>query len=897
MYFILCAAIPSYASQLALTVDPLSVNIVAGQPVTYAITVGNTSSTNVPAGIRIDVLLNTPVAAGSIVAANDPSIPNFFSFTIASQSVTAVSQAPLVPGEFLTFTVKFTVNCTAPAGSTLNTVTLIPPTGGPNITVDSSVTAQAGVGISVSSVTQINCFDQSTGAITVQVTGGSTPYNVTLTPNAQPPQSGNGPFFSFSNLPANTYSISAVDQNMCSASTVATVTQPGSALLIVSAEVQDVTCFGVNDGSISVHAAGGTGTITYTLLEPDGNTQTNQEGSFTGLAASTLPYSVVATDANNCTATASQLIIRNQTPLTISVTSSAVSCNSASDGSIIATAQGGSGSYEFTVAGPITVGPQPTGDFIKILPAGPYTVTAADQLNPTGCKVSQQETVANVGAIEPSITATPVSCFGGSDGKLAVSATGGSGSYVFTLKGPVGEEQQTGSTAEFTNLAAGNYTLSVVDANNPNCSAAALMPVVIGQPTQIIVQDPVLIPASCFGGSDGKVIILASGGTAPLKYALDGGTFQTSNVFEGLSAGQHTVAVSDANNCGPVQVNFTISQPSAITITTVTLVAPSCKGSSDGKIIISATGGTSPLTYSIDGGNFFQGSNTFTGLSSGTYNVVVQDANVCRQSGGSFTLSDPSAVSIVSTLFTQPSCNGGSDGTITVLASGGTGSLSYSLNGGPFQSSPKFIGLTAGNYLIIVSDTNGCSATTTVQLTQPAPIIVQNTTSIPVSCFGNSDGSITIIATGGTGQLTFSINGSPFVGSGIFTGLKAGMYTITVRDANGCSALATATVGSPAELVINSVSTTPVKCCGGSDGVIIILANGGVAPLQYSINGGATFQGSNQFKGLKAGTYSIIVRDANGCTASTTATIHTKGGRGNALGNFLARSCETCCSR
>ncbi|NSW45989.1 MAG: gliding motility-associated C-terminal domain-containing protein, partial [Bacteroidales bacterium] len=271
-------------------------------------------------------------------------------------------------------------------------------------------------------------------------------------------------------------------------------------------------------------------------------------------------------------------------------------------------------------------------------------------------------------------------------------------------------------------------------------------------------------------------------------------------------------------------------------------------------------------SYSLNGGTA-QSSNTFTGLTAGTFTVVVSDANGCSFNVSNIIIANPSQLTATANASSQVSCNNAADGYITINAQGGTGAYSYSLNGGTAQSSNTFSGLTAGTYSVVVSDANGCSYTlNNILISNPSQLTATANASSQVSCNNAADGYITITAQGGTGAYSYSLNGGTAQSSNTFTGLTAGTFTVVVSDANGCSFnVSNIIIANPSQLTATANVSSQVSCNNAADGYITITAQGGTGAYSYSLNGGAA-QSSNTFSGLTAGTYSVVVSDANGCS-------------------------------
>ncbi|PYL18742.1 MAG: hypothetical protein DME30_02425 [Verrucomicrobia bacterium] len=292
---------------------------------------------------------------------------------------------------------------------------------------------------------------------------------------------------------------------------------------------------------------------------------------------------------------------------------------------------------------------------------------------------------------------------------------------------------------------------------------------------------------------------------------------------------------------------------------------------------VAGSGGTGPYTYSIDGTNFGN-SGTFSSLAAGSYTVTVKDANGCTTTQP-VTIAQPASALTASALATNPSCSSGT-GSITVTASGGTGTLSYSKDGTNFQSSNVFSGLAGGSYTITVKDANGCTTTTGATVTVPPAVTTSSTEKNPL-CSGQL-GSMTVTFSGGTPGYQCSLDNGSFTSCGspaTFNNLSAGSHTVSVRDSQGClGPNQTKTVTVPTA-VNASVMTTPVSSPGATDGSIKITVTGGTAP--YTVKLGAVTHniaasgGSTTFTGLASGGYNVNITDANGCSLGIATQIGT----------------------
>src|SRR5690606_26821506 len=229
----------------------------------------------------------------------------------------------------------------------------------------------------------------------------------------------------------------------------------------------------------------------------------------------------------------------------------------------------------------------------------------------------------------------------------------------------------------------------------------------------------------------------------------------------------------------------------------------------------------------------FQSGNLCENLAAGTYTITVRDASGCTVTAAA-TIGEPAELT-ATVVSDDATCNGGTDGTITVTAGGGTADYEYSLDGTNFQSSNHFVNLVAGAYTITVRDANGCTVTATATVDAPDALVV-NAVSTDATCHGSADGSITVTAQDGTPGYEYSLDGTTFQANNIFEGLAAGDYTITVRDANGCTETASITINEPDELLATAAAVD-ITCHGSADGQVEVTVTGGTAGYEYSLDG------------------------------------------------------------
>ncbi len=398
--------------------------------------------------------------------------------------------------------------------------------------------------------------------------------------------------------------------------------------------------------------------------------------------------------------------------------------------------------------------------------------------------------------------------------------------------------------------AADSFTFDVQDVANNHWLHNNLFNIVIAE-NNLNVSAAQSQEVLCHNGNSGEITATATGLDGNYTYSLNGGTQQTSNIFGGLSAGSYTVVVFGQFGLAASSQTVVLDNPSPVTAGASVFLYD---------ITVSASGGTGSFEYSTDGVNF-QSENVLTVSANGIYTVTVRDENGCTAT--TEVIVAVNQIIATAAVTGNVTCAGGSNGSILVNAAGGEGPLSYSINGGSPQSDPVFTGLAAGIYAVQVSDTLGLTTTTSeVTITEPAALQLNASSAL---------NTISASATGGTGNLQYSINGVDFQSSGDFTGLVNGEYTVTVQDASGCTATTTVSVDIPV-LTLSLNFSASLLCAGDASGIITILANGGIPPYSYSLNGGPE-QSGNTFTNLQAGDYNITVRDAFNQELSYTVTI------------------------
>ncbi len=720
-------------------------------------------------------------------------------------------------------------------------------------TVDVTI-GQPAIAVSVSGVaTNASCFGESDGSIAVTNSAGST---VVITNAADEVVSATG-------LPAGVYTLTATADggntgDECEATVDVTIGQPAIAVS-VSGVATNASCFGESDGSIAVtNSAGSTVVITNAA---------DEVVSATGLPAGVYTLTATADGGNTgdeCEATVDVTIGQPAIAVSVSGVATNASCFGESDGSIAVTNSAGSTVVITNAADEVV---SATG-----LPAGVYTLTATADGGNTGqeCEATVDVTIGQPAiAVSVSGVATNASCFGESDGSIAVTNSAGSTVVITNAADEV---------VSATGLPAGVYTLTATaDGGNTGDECEATVDVTIGQPAIAVSVSGVATNASCFGESDGSIAVTNSAGsTVVITNAADEVVSAT-----GLPAGVYTLtATADGGNTGDeceATVDVTIGQPAiAVSVSGVATNA-SCFGESDGSIAVTnSAGSTVVITNAADEVV------SATGLPAGVYTLTAtadggNTGDECEATVD-VTIGQPDAALSVDKIIGHISCFGGSDGSVDITVSGGTAPYTYQWTGWHDlnETTEDISNLRAGGYDVTVTDANGCTLTRTAWVTQPDAALSVDKIIGHISCFGGSEGFVDITVSGGTAPYTYQWTGWHDLNETTedISNLRAGGYDVTVTDANGCTLTRTAWVTQPDEEIVVDKIIGHVSCFGGSDGSVDITVSGGTAPYTYQWTGWHDLNETTEdISNLRAGAYDVTVTDANGCTLTRTAWI------------------------
>lgn len=740
------------------------------------------------------------------------------------------------------------------------------------------------------------CNGQANGSVDIDINGGTQPYTYNWS-NGSTVEDNSG-------LIIGTYTVTVTDLHGCSTSTSVTITEP-LVLSVNCSVINNVSCFGGNNGVVNVASSGGT--APYSIVPTP-----------SGLVAGT--YTFVVTDANGCVDSCTATITE---PALLEVTCSSTNstCYEAHNATGSVSTTGGTLPYSYLWSNGST-----TDNIMGLMP-GTYTVTVTDANGCTAlCSITVTQPAELIYKIIGSVN--PTSSLPNS-GSITTSTVGG------TL--PLSYMWNDGATtADRTGIPGGSYTATVTDANgctseitielSYECGLTVVNQLVqqascyqdngimtaipsggtsytyqwLTTPVQTTatgtglayafnsyciitdvasgctIIDTVVVPHSkglkanftvptyaggvhirCYGGNDGSASVSVSGSSGPFTYLWSNGA--TTASLTGLSAGTYTVTITNGG-CTLVSM-VQLKQPALLTASAT--ATPAGCGASNGTVTVNATGGKGAYTYSWDTSPVAT-TKTVTGLPAGTYTVTVGDANGCTATA-SATVSGLSGLTLTA-VTTNANCYGGNNGSAIPTTSGGTAPYSYLWSNG--ATNKNQLALAAGTYTVTATASNGCTGTVSVTITQPTAMVAIPSAS-PAICNGSFTGTASVAVSGGTPPYTYSWNSAPIRTTATATGLKKGTYTCTITDSKGCLKFATAVVTEPPSIVL-SISKTNVTIFGGNNGTATANVSGGVSPYAYLWSNGQTTQIASA---LVAGTYTVTVTDFNGCTKTKSINI------------------------
>lgn len=705
----------------------------------------------------------------------------------------------------------------------------------------------------------IACNGVCDGQITASVFGGGgAPYDfewyvgsATGTPFATANSNGSN---MQSGLCAETFVVEITSSTGCQTQKIVTLDEPDT--ISITALNMNVLCNGDFTGSIDLSPTGGVSALPYTFDWVGPNSFTGGSEDIAGIEAG--DYTVTITDANSCVAAYTIPISEPATAVSISEVAAShvnVDCFGAATGVLEVVGAGGMGSFEYRIDG----GTWDLSGTFGGLAEGDYDLDVKDANN---CIASMSITISENPLITfNEVSHIDISC-AGSLGSFELLAQGGAGVFTYSYNSV---PQANGI---YSSLAAGFYQITATDALG--CSRDTTIE--ITEVTELSL-DVTTVDATCYGYNDGEINIVALGGTAPNTYTVIGVGLNATGLFSALPAGTYDVHVEDANNC-PGDTTVVIGQPTEIVVALDALTDPSCAFYSDGDIFITPSGGgVGGYTFAwTKDGAAYSTSEDITSLSAANYALVVTDANNCSSSLNTIVVDEPGALIVQVDNLVEVNCNGGNDGLLQVSGVGGTAPYTYQWSGNSTSTDSLIEDLQAGVYTMTITDQENCpSAPLDLTISAP-PSISATLTPYLINCYGNDDGMISAVVSGGVQPYTLDWTPSGLAsGTGsnfTYDNLVADEYFVTITDAFGCEYLDSATVMQNTEMTA-TFAVTP-ESCGANNALATVTVSGGIAPYTYNwlgLQGGFGIgQTTATATGLNGGfTYNVQVTDDLGC--------------------------------
>ncbi len=611
------------------------------------------------------------------------------------------------------------------------------------------ITEPATLNISETHV-NVSCYGGNSGSIDITSAGGVSPYTYLWNDGTATEDR--------SSLVLGSYIVTVTDNNSCTSSlNVAVGTNSG---ILITETHTNVLCFGGNNADISVSVSGGVSPYTY--LWNDGAALQNR----TGIGAGT--YTLSVTDNSLCVQLLN-ITISEPAILNVGVTTANVLCHGQATGSINLVPSGGTSPYNFVWNSGTTTPNR------NSLSAGNYQVTITD--NHT-CSSALNVNITEPPAISLTATHTDVLCNSANTGSINIAVSGGVSPYYFIWNGGVNTEDRV-------NIAAGNYSVTVSD--NNSCTSSLSVSITQPAPLELNESHTHIL---CYGASTGYVNLTVSGGTIPYSFG-----WNTGSVLQNLtnvSAGNYSVTVTDNNGCSVMQNGIILTEPTAITASEVHTNV-SCNGYNDGNITTSVSGGVSPYAFVWNDGNILQNRNN---LAAGTYSVSITDNNSCPVTI-SAVITEPAGV-LLGSSFINPTCEmNPDDGSISLNVSGGAIPYQFSWSHG--TSASNLTGLGPGNYIVTLTDANGCSLSSSFTLSYQYDFSVDASPSVTISL-------------GESTTLGYTITGNP----GNYTSIWAPSSTLSCTGCINPEA-------SPSVTTVYNIQVTNEAGCTASDAVTVYI--------------------------------------------------------------------------
>lgn len=733
-------------------------------------------------------------------------------------------------------------------------------------------------------ITPVTCHGGSDGAVTLASSGGTAPFQYTLTKSSFTDTNDSGVFNS---LLTGTYTSAATDGCDQLVSSPVVISEPLN--ILADFNYTSPSCNSPANGSIAVNITQGEGTYSFNLLKDGEPMQELNNATTNRWVVNNLgdgDYAIAIKDAERLQceglSSSSTLIAAPAFEINASnITTQNVSCFGRDDGHIKLINTDNSGSFEYLLFGGAN-GPLTTSTTLLFptLKAGSYSLSM--RRNIEGCNdLFEYDTPIEITQPEEiiiTLNKQDISCFEETDGKIVANVQGSTATDRYTWETKIGANWATlsNTTTTLQNLVAGDYRFKM---SNDNGCTAQSNEVEIIEPAKLTIETVTVNDIKCLGDKGGIETIL-NGGTAPYvyNYSSSNDVVQSSTAITSLKTGVYTLEVEDVNGCKAAYTDIlTITEP-IVPLVFVNFFSDyngyniSCAGAQDGWATFVAWGGgydgSSVYEYGLDGS--YIRDKKIENISAGLHILSVRDARGCVVAKN-ISFSEPEN-RLQGTLARKEDvkCSGDVSGILSIEATGGLSPYSFKLFDQPIQQSGVFVNLAPGQYTVTIADKNGCTTEYTDEIRLLTPPIQVEGLVTNVRCHGGSDGIIQVNAEGGDQPLRYRWEGIN-VTTPVLQNVTAGNYVLTVTDQQDCSINLTRVVTEPAPLVVN-VIPIPV-CVGKSNGELRVQASGGTGPFLYSIDGGNNYQSSTTFANVPIGTYTVLTSDQNNCKTTYQAEV------------------------
>jgi len=721
----------------------------------------------------------------------------------------------------------------------------------------------------VSLLSDVECYGDSTGKAIASVIGGQFPYDIIWDADSVLNNI-------IGTLWAGWQAVTFIDDNGCVERDSIEIINLHDEISGNISVLENVSCFGSCDASASLISTGGV--LQHTYFWDTGQISINMPDTVSGLCYG--GHDVIIEDALGCRKTITYNISQPDELFAQAIMTQPVQCFGFNDGTSFGTATGGTPGYTFVWD---SINGQ-TGQNATDLTPGIHTVFVTDQKGCTAFDtvVITEPDLLTIDIID-SLTVYAY-CAGTNSGQLCAIAQGGTLNYNYVWNDVLG---QTTSCAE--NLIADNYTVMVMDDRNCIATTSFNLDSITSSMTTDSV-DITVNDVSCFGIYDGSIVINnIVGGALPYTYVWTGPGNYTSSLSDisSLYAGSYAVAIEDSNGCA-ITVNTEVIQPDQLEYTTYDVEQVSCFGACNGQIWVDIEGGTSPYYYDTDELGFpltntqlVEQDSVIVDLCTGFHSIYISDANNCEGTvvwGGVWQETvDSGVVVTINPVTTNPTtCFNSNDGEAFVQGANSLFSYTWETTlGVVIASGLSYTNFYAGDYVLFAHYSDslssglyypGCDVSTAFTILNPSEIEANNTTTQDVSCYGGTDGEINLQITGGSGVYTVQWDTTSSLPNGssssLIDNLQPGTYTVNIIDSDGCTITNDFVIGEPDVLTNNFVVNQPP--CTGLNGTISVNIQGGAG--SYSISPSVA-------GGFPAGSYAFIISDQNGCSMQDTAIV------------------------